>query len=307
LKSVTLKARPPESSRRPVHMHCMPAFIRTSPHIIVRRLHAAIENHNWRQNSYAVEARLFSGKRLAIRSEARMTLKAVCKAIAFYVNYAPDSNQFECWANVPHLAKQVGAMYLVDDERVRYDTIYHALELLESMQAVHIVREYDRATKRNKLNRVFILPAFFRMFGFSDNEVRELVRTNKKMQDKLPVHELEKISHIWGRNRCSPTEKAQIRGKAAAKKINWTQKHYQKAENDHTNLELIRGLGKAVKVESSRPSMSVSDESVRRARLRDGLSQVELWKLKSQLEAPGMTPADVDTALDLYLAQRQRE
>lgn len=288
-------------------MHCHPAFLRTSPHVIVRRIHASIENHNWRQNSFAVEARLFSGKRLAIRSEARMTLKAVCKAIAFYVNYAPGTNQFECWANIPFLAKQIGAMYLVDDERVRYDTVYHALELLESMQAAHLVREYDRATKRNKLSRVFILPAFFRMFGFSDAEVRDLVRANKSSLAKLPEHELEKISHIWGRNQCSPTEKAQIRGKAAAKKINWTQKHYQQAGNDHTHLELIQGLGKAVRVESSRPVMKSSDESTRRARLRDGLSQAEIWRLKSQLEAPGMTAADVDTALDLYLAQHRRE
>ena len=271
MKSVTVMMRQPEQSRQQTHMHCAPKFLRTSSHVIVRRIHAAIEKHNWRDNPFAIEARLFAGQRLAIRSEARMTLKAVCKAIAYYTDYSPGTKQFECWANLPYLAKQVDAMYLVNDARVRYDTVYHALELLEKMQAVHLVKEYDRATKRNKLSRVFILPAFFRMFGFTDAEVRDLISANRKTMKKLPTYELEKISHIWGRDRCSPTEKAQIRGKAAAKKINWIQKHYQQASNDHAPLQLLQGLAGSVKVESSRPRFDESGDTMRRARLRDGV------------------------------------
>jgi len=289
------------------HMHCSPSFLATSPHVIVRRLHAAIETHNWRQNPFANEARLFSGQRLAIRSEARITLKALCKAIAYFLDYIDGSKQFEVWANIPYLAKRIGAMYLVNDERIRYDVVYHALELLEAMQAVHLVRDYDHATKRFKLSRVFVLPAFFRMFGFTDKEVRSLIQANRATLAKLPAHELEKISSIWVSRRCTATEKAKIRGAAAQKKINWTQKHYKQPANDPVNLSLINNLKGAVQATGQRTDFTTSKESIQRARLRANISQAELFKLRQQLAEPGMTAVDIELAVDLHLAEHTRE
>lgn len=307
MKSVTLLKREPDAPRP--HRHCLPSFRRTSSHVIVRRLHASIENHNWRQNPFAIEMRIQKGQRQAIRSEARETLKPLCKALAFYVDYSADSQyQFECWANVPYLAKQINAMYLVDDELVRYDTVLNALEMLEDMQAVHLVRDYDHATKRHKLMRVFLLPTFFRMFGFSDKETGKLIQANRLAMSKLPADQRSVLSLMWAGSGVSEQTKAMIRSQTAAKKIKWTRRKYKnKAANDHVAMALVKGAAIGATPDGGgRHRAASSDEAMASARLRENLSQAEIWGIRGKIQAEyGYSGLELECAVDNYLRQRQ--
>lgn len=307
MKSVTLRAREPEEPRP--HRHCLPNFRRTSSHVIVRRIHASIEGHNWRQNPFAIEMRIQKGQRTAIRSEARETLKPLCKALAFYTDYSADSKyQFECWANVPYLAKQISAMYLVDDQHVRYDTVLNALELLEDMQAIHLVRDYDHATKRHKLMRVFLLPTFFRMFGFNDKEIGKLIEANRLAMSKLPADQRSIMSHMWAGTGVSENTKAMIRSQTASKKIKWTRRKYKnKAANDPVALALVQAAAmKATPDGGGRHKAQASDASMASARLRENISQAEIWKIRGSIQAAhGYSGAELELAVDNYLRQRQ--
>jgi hypothetical protein len=163
-----------------VHRHCTnPSFIRETTSVLLRRLIYRINQHVWRKNDHAIQYRISTGKRLAIRSEARDVLTPLCKAIACYTEWGETKNQFECWADIPQLAKTISAAYIRDDAVMRYDAVYNALEMLEGMQAVLLVRDYDKNIKRFKLSRVFVLPVFFKMFGFSDQETRKLLDNNQ--------------------------------------------------------------------------------------------------------------------------------
>lgn len=306
MKSVTLKERLPDSPRP--HRHCLPKFNRTSSHVIVRRLHAAIENHNWRQNPFATEMRLQKGQRLAIRSEARETLTAVCKVIAYYTDYAVDSaHQFECWASPSYIAKQSNAMYLVDDSSVRYDTVNHALEKLEDMQAIHIERSYDKATKRNKPNKIYVMPVFFRMFSFNDKEISALIKANKEFLRKIPADAKSKLSHMWVGQRPGESVKTLIRGKAAAKKVEWMRKKFNpKAANDHAAMTLIKGQVAIARPDGGgRHKATSSCETMASAKLRDGLSYAEIWRIRDEVaKNTGCSGVALERAIDDYLRNR---
>lgn len=209
-----------------VHRHCTkPAFVRETTSVLLRRLLYRISQHVWRNNEHAVQYRISTGKRLAIRSEARDVLAPLCKAIAYYTEWGETKNQFECWADIPQLAKTINAAYVRDDAVMRYDVVYNALEMLEGMQAVLLVRDYDYNTKRNKLSRVFVLPVFFRMFGFSDQETRKLLDNNQSFLAKNPKG-MERREKIWA-PRVNDSTRAKIRGMANAKKLACLRKQFK--------------------------------------------------------------------------------
>ncbi|MFT5179078.1 MAG: hypothetical protein ACI90R_002129 [Alteromonas macleodii] len=211
-----------------VHRHCLPTFVRSPKLILARRIFARIDRHNWRQNEYAIQSRLSNCRRVAIRSEKRETLHAICKALVFYTCFDPKSpHQFECWADIPFLAKQINAMYQVENsgyEYVRYDSVLNALKELESMEAVLCVREYCHISKRNKLSRVFLMPVFFRMFGFKDTETFELLKANKKAM-QLPEDKRVRTEQLWAK-RIGNGVRAQIRSKAAKRRIDQARRQF---------------------------------------------------------------------------------
>lgn len=213
-----------ETNSKRIHRHCDPSFIRETKNLLLRRLVYRIRMHNWRKNEHAIQYRISEGQRIAIRSEARETLTALCTAIAHYTEWGKTPNQFECWADAPYLAKVCNAAYVRDDSVMRYDVIYHALDILEGMQAVLVARDYDKNTKMWKLSRVFVLPAFFRMFGFSDKETKKMLIKNQAAMDKNPqgitVREKMWAAHLSDRTRAS------IRGRANSRKIDYMRKKF---------------------------------------------------------------------------------
>lgn len=302
MKSVAYPAREEREKRLSCHMYCEPAFNRTSEFPLVRRAHAAIEKHDWRKNEYAIESRIASNQRLAIRSEARMTMKAVAKAIVYYCCYRRGDNQFEVWADIPYLAKKIGAMYLVNDQRVRYDTVYNALSQFERMGALMLARDYDKSTKRFKKSRIFVMPSFFRMFGLTDKEVAKLIAGNQKHFDKQDSDIKSKMSALWGRNKLAESTKATIRGLANKRRLEWMRIKY-KALNDEVNAPLVREITNPG-VQTQRPAANDIPE---RVRLRANLSKAEEWMLEVAISRanPTLTPDQVQEAIDNKLRERR--
>ncbi len=301
MKSVAYAPLEERQKRLSCHMYCKPAFNRTSDFPLVRRAHAAIEKHDWRKNEYAIEARIAANQRLAIRSESRMTLKAVAKALVYYCCYRRGNNQFEVWADIPYLAKKIGAMYLVNDQRVRYDTVYNALEQLERMGVVMIARDYDKSTKRFKKSRIFVMPNFFRMFGLTDKEVAKLIAANQKYYEQQDNDVKSKMSALWGRNKLAESTKATIRGLANKRRLEWMRIKY-KAINDQVNTPVVREITNPA-LQTQRPAANDIPE---RVRLRQDLPNAEEWKLQFEIsrQNPHFTSEQVQIAIDDLLRKR---
>lgn len=298
-----------------IHRHCLPSFVRTPKLILARRLFARIDRHNWRQNEYAIQARISNCHRVAIRSEKRETLHALCKALVFYTCFDPKSPRlFECWADIPFLAKQINAMYQVDHdgaEYVRYDTVLNALSELQSMEAILCVREYCHLTRRNKLSRVFLMPVFFRMFGFKDCETYELLKANRKVLE-LPADKLARTEQLWAK-RVGNGVRAQIRSKAAKRRIEQAQRKFNGLPVANDN-DFMRGVVNELRGASDHEAFekrfkTLQTEGIeKRTRLRMKFGVAEVYFLKEQLqkEFPGVDAEELESLLDTELIQKLR-
>ncbi len=290
-----------------VHRHCTkPAFVRETTSVLLRRLLYRINQHVWRNNEHAVQYRISTGKRLAIRSEARDVLAPLCKAIAYYTEWGETKNQFECWADIPQLAKTINAAYVRDDAVMRYDAVYNALAMLEGMQAVMLVRDYDKNTKRFKLSRVFVLPVFFRMFGFSDEETRKLLDNNQAFLAKNSKS-VELREKIWA-PRVHDNTRAKIRGMANAKKLACLRKQFKVAPiNDGKISASVIQLAATAKHDAfegkSRFFSECSNLQHESMQLRAEFSPAEVYLLRIKLrrELGVLDDCDIEQALDQEL------
>lgn len=290
-----------------MHRHCTkPAFVRETTSVLLRRLLHRINQHVWRNNEHAVQYRISTGKRLAVRSEARDVLTPLCKAIAYYTEWGETKNQFECWADIPQLAKTINAAYVRDDAVMRYDVVYNALEMLEGMQAVLLVRDYDYNTKRNKLSRVFVLPVFFRMFGFSDQETRKLLDNNQAFLAKNPKG-MELREKLWA-PRVNDSTRAKIRGMANAKKLACLRKQFKSSPiNDSKVSASVLQLAASAKHETfegkNRFFSERSDQQQQSMQLRAEFSPAEVYLLRIKLtrEFGVLVNFDIEQALDQEL------
>lgn len=253
-----------------------------------------------------MQYRISTGKRLAVRSEARDVLTPLCKAIAYYTEWGETKNQFECWADIPQLAKTINAAYVRDDAVMRYDVVYNALEMLEGMQAVLLVRDYDYNTKRNKLSRVFVLPVFFRMFGFSDQETRKLLDNNQAFLAKNPKG-MELREKLWA-PRVNDETRAKIRGMANAKKLACLRKQFKAIPiNDSKVSASVIKLAATAKHETFEDkSRFFSERSIQQQesmQLRAKFSPAEVYLLRIKLirELGALGDADIEQSLDAEL------
>jgi hypothetical protein len=295
------------------HRHCLPKFVRTPSLILARRLFARIDRHNWRQNEFAIQSRISNCQRVAIRSEKRETLHALCKALVFYTCFDPGSpRQFECWADIPFLAKQINAMYLVDDDGLevcRYDTVLNALAELQRMEAILCVREYCHLTKRNKLSRVFLMPVFFRMFGFKDSETYQLLKANRKSLE-LPAEKRERTEKLWAK-RVGNGVRAQIRSKAAKRRIEQAQRKFSTlpVANDH---DVMRGVIKEITAAADHEAFErrfktqATDGLEQRSRLRGRFSTADVYVLQAELRKafPELIGEELERLVDDELKQK---
>lgn len=286
-----------------VHRHCTnPSFIRETTSVLLRRLIYRINQHVWRKNEYAIQYRISAGKRLAIRSEARSVLTPLCKAIAYYTEWGNTKNQFVCWADIPYLAKAIGAAYIRDDAVMRCDPVYNALEMLEGMQAVLLVREYDKNTKHFKLSRVVVLPVFFKMFGFTDQETKKLLDNNKAVLEKNPKG-TKLREKLWAPN-VNDSTRAKIRG-MAANTLKWQRKKFNGSEiNDSQISASVLHLATAANHESFENKNRYfsdrsewEDESIR---LRSKFAPAEVYLIKQKLmhELGSLPDFEIEQAVD---------
>jgi hypothetical protein len=290
-----------------VHRHCTkPAFVRATTSVLLRRLIYRINQHVWRNNEHAIQYRISAGKRLAIRSEARDVLTPLCKAIAYYTEWGDTKNQFECWADIPQLAKTINAAYVRDDAVMRYDAVYNALEMLEGMQAVLLIRDYDKNTKRYKLSRVFVLPVFFRMFGFSEQETRTLLDNNQAFFAKKPK-DVEQREKFWA-PRINDTTRAKIRGMANAKKLACLRKQFKASSiNDSKFSASVIQLAATASHDAfegkNRFFSERSNLQQESMQLRAEFSPAEIYLLRIKLkgELSTLCDADIEQALDAEL------
>jgi hypothetical protein len=295
-----------------VHRHCTnPSFIRETTSVLLRRLIYRINQHVWRKNEHAVQYRISAGKRLAIRSEARDVLTPLCKAIAYYTEWGETKNQFECWADIPQLAKTISAAYIRDDAVMRYDAVYNALEMLEGMQAVLLVRDYDKNTKRFKLSRVFVLPVFFKMFGFSEQETKKLLDNNQVVLAKNPKG-MELREKIWA-PRVDETTRAKIRGMANTKKVTWLRKKFKASTASDSKLPApLSHLAAAANHESfenkNRYFSERSDSQQESVRLRLNFSPADVYsiRIKIKREYGSVSDFDIEQAVDDELRKLQQ-
>lgn len=295
-----------------VHRHCTnPSFIRETTSVLLRRLIYHINQHVWRKNDHAIQYRISAGKRLAIRSEARDVLTPLCKAIAYYTEWGENKNQFECWADIPQLAKTISAAYIRDDAVMRYDAVYNALEMLEGMQAVLLVRDYDKNTKRFKLSRVFVLPVFFKMFGFTAQETKKLLDNNQAVLARNPkgVGLREKI---WAPHVNDGT-RAKIRGMANAKKLAWLRKKFKESEiNDSEVSASLSHLAAVANYESfenkNRYFSDRSDWQQESIQLRSKFSPADVYSIRIKLKREFGTLPDfeIEQAVDDELRKLQQ-
>ena len=274
--------------------------------MLLRRLLYRINQHAWRNNEYAIQYRISAGKRLAIRSEARDVLTPLCKAIAYYTEWGDTKNQFECWADIPQLAKTINAAYVRDDAVMRYDAVYNALEMLEGMQAVMLVRDYDKNTKRFKLSRVFVLPVFFRMFGFSDEETRRLLDNNQAFLAKNPKG-VELREKLWA-PRVNDSTRAKIRGMANAKKLACLRKQFKASPINDSKvsasvIQLAATANHASFEGKSRFFSERSNQQQESMQLRAEFSPAEVYLLRIKLrrELDALEDFDIELALDQEL------
>lgn len=150
----------------------------------LQRLHT----HDINKNSYLNALRLAKYQRESIRRERREVLEVLFATLLTYCDFSPSSTYlFEVRANIEHLAKMCNQTYLSWDsknakKRVRYDTILHAIDMLEEAELITVLREYDHQGRKNKAMRIWLNVEFFLMFGITEQQLRKLLVDFHKYQ-----------------------------------------------------------------------------------------------------------------------------
>ena len=123
--------------------------------------------------------RLSKYQREAIRRERREVLSVLLLVLIVYCDFSPASEYlFEVRANVEHIANMCNQAYVSWDKnrknRVRYDTVLNAIQMLEDAELITVLREYDRLGQKHKPMRIFLNVEFL----FNVQHYRERIKKN---------------------------------------------------------------------------------------------------------------------------------
>lgn len=145
------------------------------------------ETHNINKNPYLNALRLSKYQREAIRRERREVLSVLLLVLIVYCDFSPASEYlFEVRANVEHIANMCNQAYVSRDKngknRVRYDTVLNAIQMLEDAELITVLREYDRLGQKHKPMRIFLNVEFFLMFNITEKELRKILVDFHKYQ-----------------------------------------------------------------------------------------------------------------------------
>ncbi|MEE6033010.1 MULTISPECIES: replication protein [Avibacterium] len=188
----TLKATVYDKANKRKHRNKIPLFMQNYQQkdyaYIIWYFLQRLDSHNINKNPYLNALRLAKYQREAIRRERREVLTVLFATLLTYCDFSPASTYlFEVRANVEHIAKMCNQTYESWDSknakrRVRYDTILNAIEMLEAAELITVLREYDKAGKKQKAMRIWLNVEFFLMFGITEKQLRKLVVDFHKYQ-----------------------------------------------------------------------------------------------------------------------------
>ncbi len=184
-------------------------------HPAARRLEGALKVHNWSRNRHIKKLRkegaeLNRGKRrdgttrikkiaprrAAIRRERDETLTALVRAMIYRTDYNPTAPYlFEVQCCVEELARMIGQLHVYapeydgEDGQYRHgrkscDPVHGAIEDMEAADMLFVVREFCSEAGMWKAMRIYLKPNFFTGFGFSLDDVRDILSVTKKWQEK---------------------------------------------------------------------------------------------------------------------------
>lgn len=193
-----------------------PAFDVPMPnHPVARRLNALLDAHDWNRNRFIVRLRKNGAelkrrknkdgtwktkkihpRRRSIRLEREQTFNALARAMIYRASFDPDAPYlFEVKASVEELAKMIGQLHTYapgyDGENGQYrhgrnscDPVHGALEDFEAADLVVVVRKFDKDSGTYKAHRIFFKPNFFRGFGLTMDDTKEMLSASRKWQEK---------------------------------------------------------------------------------------------------------------------------
>ena len=184
-------------------------------HPIARRLDALLSGHTWSENRFIRKLRKEGGeikrrklkdgtwkvkkllpRRKSIRLEREQTLDALARAMIYRADYDPDAPYlFEVKSSVEDLALMIGQLHeyspAYDGENGHYrhgrkacDPVHAALDDFEAADMIVVIREHDEETKTNKAKRIFFKPNFFKGFGLTMDDTRQMLAGARKWQEK---------------------------------------------------------------------------------------------------------------------------
>lgn len=184
-------------------------------HPIARRLDALLSAHVWSKNRFIRKLRKEGGeikrrklsdgtwktktlppRRLSIRTEREQTFDALTRAMIYRADYDPEAPYlFEVKASAEELAGMIGQLHeyapAYDGESGQYrhgrkacDPVHAAIDDFEAADMLVVVREFDNETKTHKAKRLFFKPNFFKGFGLTMDDTREMLAAARKWQEK---------------------------------------------------------------------------------------------------------------------------
>ncbi|ENC1639220.1 hypothetical protein ABKD00_004467, partial [Salmonella enterica subsp. enterica serovar Newport] len=174
-----------------VHRHFFPVFNGKLPNLpIVKRLVAALDQHDWNRNRHIYLLRCIRHQRVTVRSERRETWSALALAVIANADYNPMSeNVFEVMCSVEALAAQCGQLYQYENGRKSYDPVLHALHDWEAAKMIVIHRAFDSETKQYKAMRIWLRPEFFEELGFDLETLRKIIRSFRRWMERNGLRE----------------------------------------------------------------------------------------------------------------------
>lgn len=153
-----------------------PAFRRVTTCVVAKRMLASVAaSAIVCEDVYAL--RLVRGMRPQIRSEHIEAWRSVISACIYHMDFRPGDRQLEVCCSSVRLA---------DDANVHIRTLYRVLRELHCLGWVELEYQYDHAERRFNPTRVFLMPAMFKRFGFTRDDVQAAVTGMSKRRGADP-------------------------------------------------------------------------------------------------------------------------
>lgn len=154
----------------------LPAFRRATTCVVAKRMLASVAaSAIVCEDVYAL--RLVRGMRPQIRSEHIAAWRSVISACIYHMDFRPGDRQLEVCCSSVRLA---------DDANVHIRTLYRVLRELHCLGWVELEYQYNHEERRFNPTRVFLMPAMFKRFGFTRDDVQSAVTGMSKRRGADP-------------------------------------------------------------------------------------------------------------------------